>query len=223
MAATYGEYTRDRVGMFFGVTGGQLVTLVLSAAPALWAFHQEKWGLVAGFALAWALVLALVVVPIRGRSATGWLVASLAYASGAVLRWTRWRSKASRARPTTWPSRICLASSPGSLFMTGRRRDRRMSGSRSSRITPAGSGRRPPRSPTPAWRWPMAPNETARAAVLATLLNACARTELVSEVLFMVRSVPDDGAEQAAIIGPAPAGRRAPAWRARSTSRWPPR
>ncbi len=45
---------------------------------------------------------------------------------------------------------------------------------------------------------------------LATLLNACARTELISEVLFMVRSVPDDGAEREQWLARPPARRRRP-------------
>jgi hypothetical protein len=39
--------------------------------------------------------LVITVVPVRGRSATGWFVASTAFAIGGLARWTRWRSKAS--------------------------------------------------------------------------------------------------------------------------------
>lgn len=47
MAAIYAEYTRDRQGLFFGLTGTQLIILVVAAVPTLWAFQQEMWGLMA--------------------------------------------------------------------------------------------------------------------------------------------------------------------------------
>ena len=42
MAAVYGEYTRDRNGLFFGLGGGQLITLVVAAGPVLWAFQRQQ-------------------------------------------------------------------------------------------------------------------------------------------------------------------------------------
>ena len=52
----------------------------------------------AGLALGWAVLLVLVVVPVRGRSATGWLLAATAHSIGVVLRWSRWRSRAATGR-----------------------------------------------------------------------------------------------------------------------------
>ena len=48
MATVYGDYTRDRSGLFFGLTGGQLITLVVAGVPALWAFQRQQWAAVAG-------------------------------------------------------------------------------------------------------------------------------------------------------------------------------
>ncbi len=63
----------------------------------------SRWPTVLGLSagalvLVWLAVLGLVAVPIRGRSATGWLVASVAHLVGATLRWSRWRSKAAVGR-----------------------------------------------------------------------------------------------------------------------------
>ena len=163
MAAVYSEYSRDRAGIFFGLTGGQLATLVVAAGPALWAFQNEEWALVAGFALGWGIVLALVAIPIRGRSATGWMLASLAHAAGTVLRWTRWRSKAATGRV----DELGEPDLPGVLAgitVQDRRKGRRTPGSRSSRTMPTGYGPSPPRSPIPVWRWPTRPKETAKGA-----------------------------------------------------------
>ena len=39
-----------------------------------------------------------MVVPVRGRSATGWLLASLNFTAGKALGWTSWRSKAATGK-----------------------------------------------------------------------------------------------------------------------------
>ena len=165
MATVYGDYTRDRNGLFFGLSGGQLITLVVAGVPALWAFQRQQWRPLAGLVLAWLVVLALVAVPIRGRSATGWLVASdrPPGRDGAALVPVAVQG---RERPQRRPGRAGPArrAAPGSASTTARRRARRTPGSRSSRTTPTGCGRSPPRSPTPAWRWPTAPSATARPA-----------------------------------------------------------
>ncbi len=196
MATVYGDYTRDRNGLFFGLNGGQLITLVVAAAPALWAFHYQRWAAVAGLVLAWLMVLALVAIPIRGRSATGWLVASIAHLVGAVLRWTRWRSRAAKGRSEDLAEPDLPGVVAGISVHDG-----------------------PPQGPTNVrvaiiqghanrlWAATAAITHLGLALAdsterdsqgrgLATLLNACARTELISEVLFLVRSVPEDGAER---------------------------
>ena len=60
MAAVYGEYTRDRNGLFFGLGGGQLITLVVAAGPVLWAFQRQQWTALAG------LIPALPFLPTSG-------------------------------------------------------------------------------------------------------------------------------------------------------------
>ncbi len=144
-------------------------------------------------------MLVLVVIPVRGRSATGWLLATLAYAAGVVLRWTRWRSHARQGEACRdgSTSRTCPGCWPGSGCMTGRRPGRRTPGSRSSRTTlPARVWAATAAISHPGLALADAAERDSQGRGLTALLNACARTELISEVLFLIRSVPDDGAER---------------------------
>ena len=96
--AVYSDYAKDRIGWFFGLTGSQLGTLALTSLPVFWAINAQQWPLVGTLALVWALLAVLVVVPVRGRSATGWLLATGKYAVGTLSGWTRFRSHAAAGR-----------------------------------------------------------------------------------------------------------------------------
>ncbi len=196
MAVVYSDYTRDRVGMFFGLTGAQLGILVVAAVPALWAVQSQRWGLFAGSALGWAVLLVLVVVPVRGRSATGWLLAALAHAVGVVMRWSRWRSRAA----TGHTEDLGVPDLPGVLAgirvhdgpPTGPTNTRfALIQDRASRVWAATAA-----ISHPGLALADGTERDSQGRGLAGLLNACARTELVSEVQFLIRSVPDDGAER---------------------------
>lgn len=196
MAAIYAEYTRDRQGLFFGLTGTQLIILVVAAVPTLWAFQQEMWGLMALSALGWGVALAMVAVPIRGRSATGWMVAAAAYAAGTVMRWTKWRAKAAKGTVED----LGTPDLPG-VLQGVTVHDGPPQGATNTRIAIVQDHANRVWAATAAITHPGlaladAAARDSQGRGLATLLNACARTELISEVLFMVRSVPDDGAER---------------------------
>ena len=98
MAAVYDDYGPDRVGFFFGLTGPRLAALTLAVIPVFVAANQQRWLLAAQLAALAAVVTVLVVVPVRGRSATGWLLASLSFTAGKAFGWTSWRSKAATGR-----------------------------------------------------------------------------------------------------------------------------
>jgi hypothetical protein len=207
MATVYGDYTRDRPGMFFGLTAVQLGLLVAAGTPALWALQTQRWAVLAGAALGWVLMLVLVVVPIRGRSATSWLLAAIAYASGVLLRWARWRSRATKGRAGE-PNEPDL---PGVLAGI-RVHDGPPTGPTNTRIALIQDNASRVWAATAAISHPglaladLAERDS-QGRGLAALLNACARTELISEVQFAVRSVPDDGAEREQwLAGHQPAG-----------------
>ena len=194
--AVYSDYAKDRIGWFFGLTGWQLGTLAVTSLPVFWAINTQHWPLVGALALAWALLVVLVTVPVRGRSATGWLMATLTYAVGTLTGWTRFRSRAAQGRADD----LTHADLPGIL----------------AGITIHDG---PPQGPTLA-RVAIIQDQAARSwavtaslthpgigladaatrarygAGLADLLDLCARTELIDEILILVRTVPDDGAER---------------------------
>ena len=92
----YDDYSRARIGFFFGLTGWQLTAVGLGVLPVLWATNRGDWTAAGAFLATWLALAAVVVTPIRGRSATGWLVAVTAHAAGTLTGWTRFRSRASR-------------------------------------------------------------------------------------------------------------------------------
>lgn len=193
----YRDYSRAKVGWFFGLSGLQLCTLAASALPVFWAIHSQAWTDVLALLIVWLVVLTLVVVPIRGRSATGWLLSTNRFTIGTVTGRTRFRSRAATGRPT-------VAGHPDLPGVLG--------------SVEVHEG--PPTGPAQA-RIALIQNHAARTwaitasvvhpgigmtdtddrrrlgAGLTELLDLCSRTELVDELLFMVRTVPDDGAERA--------------------------
>ncbi len=100
----YREYSRDRIGWFFGLTGAQIVIVVLTAGPILWAVSQQAWLSAAMFIGIWGVITLLVIVPIWGRSATTWIFSATKFAVGKLTGWTRFRSAASTGASTSDPS-----------------------------------------------------------------------------------------------------------------------
>ena len=91
----YGDYTKDRVGWFFGMTGAQLAVVTLAGLPVLIGIGVQAWGLAAVSLLGWAGLLVLLVVPVRGRSATGWLTGLASHTAGRGLGWAPFRGRVS--------------------------------------------------------------------------------------------------------------------------------
>lgn len=197
MSHVYADYARARIGFFFGLTGAQLALVALTALPAMWTIGAGEWAATALLATGWVLLTVLVVTPIRGRSATGWLTAVAAHATGALTGWSTFRARAA-AGAVNDPDEVDL---PGVL-----------SGIEIHDAPPAGPHQRRvaliQNYATRTWAVTAAvthpgigmtePADRDRyGAALATLLDAASRTDLVDEVIVMVRTVPDDGAERA--------------------------
>ena len=197
MAATiYSEYAKDRQGYFFGLTGSQLVILLAAGIPALWALNRQQWAGLGAAVAGWALVAVLVVVPIWGRSATGWMVAAAGFSFGTLARWTRFRSRASAGKAED----LAIPDLPGVLSQVAIH-EGPPQGPDLTRVAIIQHHAQRTWAVTAAITYPgLALADPAERASqgqgLATLLNTCARTELVEEVQFLIRSVPDDGAER---------------------------
>lgn len=196
----YADYRRDRVGWFFGLAGWQVVVVALTLLPPVWALNQQRWLLLLACLAAGAVVVTLAVVPIRGRSFVGWMGAVTKSGAGGALGWTRWRSKAARGRVQD----LDTPDLPGVL-----------SGVAIHDGPPWGSGMERTaliqHHPTKTWAVTAAvvhpgiglcenAERDRQGAGLGELLDVASRTELVEEVLLMVRTVPEDGAERAEYV-----------------------
>jgi hypothetical protein len=196
MATTYSDYNRDRIGWFFGLSGWQLLILVASSVPVFAAVQQGAWTTALMLAGGWVLVLLVTVVPVRGRSATGWFVASTRFAVGGVFGWTGWRSHAAQGRPGE-PTEADLPGvlqavevhdgpphGPSMVRVAVIQNHATRTWAVTAQVTHPGIG--------------MADSDQRdrQGHGLAELLDVASRTELIDELLLLVRTVPDDGAER---------------------------
>lgn len=194
--AVYSDYSSNRIGWFFGLTGSQLAVLGAAALPVFFAVNRQDWSLAGSLILAWGGLFALVAVPIRGRSVTGWLIAWSAFTLARVAGWSRFRSRASVGKTRD----LAEVDLPGILSGVVIH-DGPPSGPTQARVAIIQDHASHTWAVTAAISHPgvgMA-DHNQRAGYgtgLADLLDGCVRTELIDEVLFIVRTVPDDAAER---------------------------
>ena len=193
---TYSDYQRDRIGWFFGLSGGRLILLTLAGLPALWAISRAAWLAAVLFSVAWLLFLAITVIPVRGRSATGWAAASTAYAAGGLLGWTSFRAEATRGRVES----IEAPDLPG-ILQAVQIHEGPPSGPRLQRVAVIQDHAARTWAVTASIVHPgiglLGSQERQRyGEALAGLIDVAGRTEKIDEILFMVRTVPEDGAER---------------------------
>ena len=193
---TYADYQRDRIGWFFGLSGGQLMFLALASLPAFWAISRGAWFSAFLFALVWLFLLAITVIPVRGRSATGWVFASTMYAVGGLLGWTSFRAKATQGRAED----LDTPDLPG-VLQGIQIHDGPPHGSQLQRVAIIQDHATKTWAVTASIVHPgIGMKDTEERSrygeALAGLLDVAGRTEKVDEILFMVRTVPEDGAER---------------------------
>ncbi|MDI9627469.1 MAG: PrgI family protein [Acidobacteriota bacterium] len=196
MAVVYSDYVKDKIGWFFGLTGWQLATLAVASLPVFIAINNTNWPLVGSLAAGWVLLALLVVVPVRGRSATGWLIATFKYTLGAAAGWTRFRSRAAQGATNDLNHPDLPGVLAGVVVHDGP-----PAGPNQARVAIIQNKASRTWAVTAAITHPgigMADADTRRrqGQGLSDLLDVCARTELVDELLLIVRTVPDDGAER---------------------------
>src|SRR5215213_9671013 len=184
--ARYSEYHRDRIGWFFGLSGSQLMCVAAAALPVFFALRRGAWADALLQVVVWALVTAVVVLRIHGRSTLGWLVAGLRFGLSRRAGWSAWRSQAATGRTLSVDGpdlpgplqRIAIHDGAGTeagpcLGVVQHYRTRVWAVS--CRIDHDGIG--------------MADDDTRTrlAAGLTDLIDAAARTDLVSAVLILIR------------------------------------
>ncbi len=82
----YDDHPRAKVGWFLGLSGWQLGTVSASTLPVFASIQRQSWRSALVFLAVWAAISAIVIVPVRGRSAVGWCTAMLGYAVGGPRR-----------------------------------------------------------------------------------------------------------------------------------------
>lgn len=192
----FSDYSRDRPGWFFGLSGWQVCGLAAAVLPAVWTINTRRWDLTAPFAAAWLALFVLVTVRISGRSTTGWLAASAAYLFGAAAGWSRYRASAATGRAHDDDQ----ADLPGVLAGI-RYHDGPPHGPDQRRIAliqnhPARTWSVTAAIIHPGLGMSEADERDRRARGLTNLLDTCARTNLIDQLTITVRTVPDDGAER---------------------------
>ncbi|AXH96010.1 SCO6880 family protein [Ornithinimicrobium avium] len=193
----YRDYTRARIGWFFGLTGPQLALLATAVLPVAWAISKQDWASAALSLLLWAALFALVAVPVRGRSMTGWILATLALAAGALAGWTRFRARAATGQALP-QEQVDLPGALSSIVIhegppTGHHHRRvaliQNHATRTWAVTAS--------IIHPGLGMAELEDRDVYGQGLSELLDAAVRAELACEVIFMVRTVPEDGAERA--------------------------
>ena len=196
MAVIYNDYSRARIGWFFGLSGWQLGVVALGTIPVFWSIQSGAWLPAGLFLVLWAVVAAVTVTPVRGRSTTGWIAASTAFAAGGLAGWTRFRSRASRGRADALDEADLPGALHGIQIHDGPPHGPSFSrvaiiqnhASRTWAVTAAvvhpGIGLREPE------------DRERQGRGLSELLDLASQTELVDEVLLLARTVPEDGAER---------------------------
>jgi len=194
----YTDYSRDRTGWFFGMSGPQLALVLVAALPGLVAMNAGRWLALAVWLPVWAALVALACVPVRGRSATGWAIALALHGLGDVMGWTRWQSKAAAGIA----GEMTEVDLPGVL--TGIQiHDGPPLGHTMTRVAvvqnhSARTWAAVARIVHPGIGLAEPGMRNRMGAGLAELQEIASRTELIDLLAIQVRTVPDDGAERAA-------------------------
>ncbi|MCM3556664.1 PrgI family protein [Janibacter melonis] len=196
MALIYSDYSRSRIGWLFGFSGWQMAVVATTFLPIAVSMSRGAWRSVALFALVWVIVTAVTITPVRGRSAVGWLLASLSFAAGGLNGWTKFRADATAGKVGD----LAEPDLPGVLQGISIH-DGPPQGATFSRIAVIQDHAAKTWALTAAVVHPgigLAEGETRarHGNGLTELIDLAARTELIDELIFLVRTVPEDGAER---------------------------
>ena len=196
MAVIYSDYSRARIGWFFGLSGWQLAVTCLAFLPIAVSLQNGSWAGTALFAVLWAFIILITITPVRGRSVIGWLSACLGFAVGGLAGWTRFRSAASRGGAEVLETPDLpgilqgVAIHDGPPFGVTFTRTAIIQDHRAKTWAVTASIVHPGIGLTEL------PQRARQGAGLSELLDLAERTELIDEILFVVRTVPEDGAER---------------------------
>jgi len=196
-AVRYGGWSRDRQGWIFGLSGAAVVLIVSGGVALLLAAGAHRWLVALAWTPAWAVLVVLVAVPVRGRSALAWVLGWLSRCAGGARGWSEWQSRAAAGTVEDFTqadlpgvlSGIRVHDGPPWGPLSARpvlvADERERTWAAVARVTHPGIGL-------------AESGERIRlGAGLSELLESAATAGLVAVVALQVRTVPDDGAERA--------------------------
>ena len=189
----YGEFQRDRVGWFLGLTGLQLGVLAAGALPVVSAVHGGLWRVAFVGVVGWLVLLGVVVVPVQGRTATGWVAAAAVSLLGRRTGWSAYRSRLSQGRSGP----VGVLDLPGVL--SGLRvHDAATGGGRLGVVQhlPSRVWSVSARVAHPGIGWATPAERDQLGAGLSAVLDGVCRAGLVTEFQVLVRVSPDDGTDR---------------------------
>lgn len=195
--SVYNEYVPAKRGWLLGMTIPQLSVMGVCLLAVAAAFSRGAWALVAVLVVVWVVLGVLLLLPIRGRSATGWVAAWSSHAIASVTGLSSWRSRASTGRAGT-PG---VADLPGALASI-EIHEGAPSGAEMRRTALIQD------HVTRTWAISASVSHPGiqlrdlderlgKARGLTSLIDQMAVGETVAEVVAIVRTIPDDGAERA--------------------------
>src|SRR5664279_2148978 len=84
MSTVYNDYSRDKIGWFFGLSGPKIGLLVVTAFPVLLAIQTHRWTAALTGLGVFAVVAGLSLVRVRGRSSLGWAWATICFLTASL-------------------------------------------------------------------------------------------------------------------------------------------
>jgi hypothetical protein len=189
-----GLNVRERAGWVLGMTPPQALAVLVLGAPVLLSMSSGRWREALLLLVTNGIGVALVVVPVRGRSAVCWVADLITFRVGVAMRWSVWQSRAASGTPgprhePDLPgvlTRLRFPDGPplrdhGRVCLIHDTAEARWGAA--ARLIHSGVGM-------------LSDAECERlAARLGTLLIALGHREVVDRMSLLVRTVPDDGAE----------------------------
>lgn len=204
--SVYSEYVPAKRGWILGMTIPQWIVMALCMLSVAAAFSRGAWGTVAVMLLGWLVLGLLMLVPVRGRSAFGWVAAATSHTLASVTGLSAWRSRAASGRAGD----ADVPDLPGALTSIEVHEgppagpEMRRTALIQDHVTRTWSVSASVSHPGILLR--DEPERRGRAIGLTSLIDQMAVGEMVSEVIAIVRTIPDDGAERAQWVAENAAG-----------------
>lgn len=195
-ANVYSDYSRDHVGFFFGLSLVELMILAASTLPVLWAISRQAWGSMWWLLLVFVIVALVTIVKIQGRSAVGWAKSTILFMVASLTGARAFTSRAARGQAEDLDDIDLPGVLQGIEVQDGPPHGPTMERTAIIRDNATRTWAVTASIVHPGIGMSDADERNRQGAGLAGLLDIASRGELIDEIIFQVRTVPDDGAER---------------------------